>query len=112
MEVRAIARNVRVSPRKVRLILDAVRGKRVDKALDILRYLPSPSAKTVTKVVRSAVANAENNYQMSPRNLIIVRTYADEARMLKRSRPKARGRVGPILRRFSHITVVVDEEEG
>ena len=112
MEVRATAKSVRVSPRKVRLILDAIRGKRVDKALSILRYLPSPSARTVAKVVRSAVANAENNYQMSPTNLTIVRIYADEGRMLKRFRPKARGRVGPILRRFSHITVVVDEKEG
>lgn len=112
MEVRATAKSMRVSPRKVRLILDTVRGKRVDEALDILRYLPSPTAKMVAKVVRSAVANAENNYQMSPKTLTIVRVYADEARMLKRFRPKARGRVGPILRRFSHITVVVDEEEG
>ncbi len=110
MEVTATARQVRVSPRKVRLVLDTVRGKPVDEALAILGFLPSPSARTVAKVVKSAAANAENNYQMSPARLRIVKTFADEGMTLRRFRAGARGRVNPFRRRFSHITVIVEEE--
>ncbi len=109
MEVVAIARQVRVSPRKVRLVLDVVRGKPVDEALAILGFLPTPIGRTVAKVVKSAVANAENNYQMSPDRLRIVKTFADEGMTLKRFRAGARGRVNPFVRRFSHITVIVEE---
>lgn len=110
MEVVASARRVRVSPRKVRLVLDTVRGKRVDEALAILSFLPSPVARTVAKVVKSAAANAENNFQMSPDQLRIVKTFADEGQTLKRFRAGARGRVNPFHRRYSHITVIVEEE--
>ena len=110
MEVVATARQVRVSPRKVRLVLDTVRGKPVDEALSILGFLPSPAGRTVAKVVKSAVANAENNYQMSPDRLRIVKTFADAGMTLKRFRAGARGRVNPFCRRFSHITVIVEEE--
>ncbi|MDY6893720.1 MAG: 50S ribosomal protein L22 [Chloroflexota bacterium] len=110
MEVVASARQVRVSPRKVRLVLDTVRGKKVDEALDILSFLPSPIARTVAKVVKSAVANAENNYQMSPSRLRIVTIYADKGQTLRRFRAGSRGRVNPFRRRFSHITVVVEED--
>lgn len=110
MEVVASARQVRVSPRKVRLVLDTVRGKKVDEALTILSFLPTPAARTVAKVVRSAVANAENNYQMTPAQLRIVKTFANEGQILKRYRAGARGRVNPFCRRFSHITVIVEEE--
>ena len=110
MEVTATARQVRVSPRKVRLVLDAVRGKPVDEALAMLGFLPSPAARTVAKVVKSAAANAENNYQMSPARLKIVKTFADEGMRLRRFRAGARGRVNPFHRRFSHITVIVEEE--
>jgi large subunit ribosomal protein L22 len=110
VEVRASARHMRVSPRKVRLVLDTVRGKKVDEALAILGFLPTPAARVVAKVVRSAAANAENNYQMLPSQLKIVKTYADEGRVLRRFRASARGRVSPFHRRFSHITVVVEEE--
>jgi large subunit ribosomal protein L22 len=101
---------VRISPRKVRLVLDTVRGKTVDEALAILGFLPSPAARTVAKVVKSAAANAENNYQMSPVRLRIVKTFADEGMTLRRYRAGARGRVNPFRRRFSHITVIVEEE--
>ena len=111
MEVRAVAKDTGVSPRKVRLLVDMVRGKKVDEALTMLRFTPSPTARVVAKVIKSAAANAENNFQMSPSDLKVVRIFADEAPTLKRFRPRARGRVGPILKRSSHITVIVAEQE-
>ena len=112
MEVRAVAKDTGISPRKVRPLVDMVRGKKVDEALTILRFAPTPTARVVAKVVKSAAANAENNFQMSPSDLKIVNVFADEARSLKRFRPRARGRVGHILKRSSHITVIVAEVEG
>lgn len=112
MEVRAIAKDVRISPYKVRFVVNMVRGRRVDEALDILKFAPTPAARAVAKVVKSAAANAENNFQMSPAQLKIVSIYADEARSLKRFRAQARGRANRILKRVSHITVIVDEQEG
>jgi len=112
MEIKAIAKDTGVSPRKVRLLVDMVRGKKVEEALTILKFTPTPMARVVAKVVKSAVANAENNFQMSPSDLRIVKVFADEARTLKRYRSRSRGRVSPILRRSSHITVVVAEQEG
>ncbi len=109
MEVSASAKQIRVSPRKVRLVLDTVRGKKVDEALAILSFLPVPIARTVAKVVKSAAANAENNYQMSPDRLRIVKTFANEGQTLKRFRAGARGRINRFHRRFSHITVIVEE---
>ena len=112
MEVKAVAKDTGISPRKVRLLVDMVRGKKVDEALTILRFAPTPTARVVAKVVKSAAANAENNFQMSPSDLKIVKVFADGARSLKRFRPRARGRVGHILKRSSHITVIVAEVEG
>jgi large subunit ribosomal protein L22 len=111
MEVRATAKHIGISPRKVRLTLNGLRGRKVDEALAILRFMPTPSAQTVAKVVKSAAANAENNFQMSPSELRIVAIFANEGRTLKRFRSRSRGRVSPILKRSSHITVVVKEEE-
>lgn len=111
MEVKATAKYIRISPRKVRLVVDAVRGKKVDDALAILKFLPTPAAKAVAKVVKSAASNAENNFQMSPSELLIVRVYADEGPTLKRFRPRSHGRVSPVLKQSSHITVIVDEKE-
>ncbi len=110
MEVRAVAKNIRMSPRKVRPLIDMIRGKKVETALTMLKFTPTPMARVVAKVVKSAAANAENNFQMSPADLKIVSTYVDEARTMKRFRPKARGRVSPILKRASHITVIVAEQ--
>jgi large subunit ribosomal protein L22 len=112
MEVRAVVKDTGVSPRKVRLLVDMVRGKKVEEALNMLRFTPSPTARVVAKVIKSAAANAESGFQMTPADLKIVRIFADEAPTLKRFRPRSRGRVSPILKRSSHITVVVAEEEG
>jgi len=110
VEVRASLRHIRMSPQKVRLVLDVVRGKRVQEALAILKFLPQRAARPVAATVRSAMANAENNFNMDPDDLIITRCAADEGRTLKRWRPRARGRVNQILKRSSHITVVVAEK--
>jgi large subunit ribosomal protein L22 len=89
-----------------------VRGKRVDEALTLLKFTPTPKAKVVAKLVQSAVANAENVFQMDPADLRIVSIFADEAPGMRRYRPRARGRVSPIRKRSSHITVIVSEQEG
>ncbi|MFC1952339.1 50S ribosomal protein L22 [Chloroflexota bacterium] len=112
MEVKAVAKDTGISPSKVRPLVDVVRGKKVDEVLAILRFMPTPTARVVAKVVKSAAANAENNFQMTPSDLRIVKVFADEARSMKRFRPRARGRVGRIIKRSSHITVIVDEVEG
>lgn len=111
MEVKAISKNIGTSPRKLRLIADLVRGRKVDEALTILKFLPSPSAQSVAKTVKSAAANAENNYEMTPSDLKITNILVDEGRTMKRFRAGPRGRVKPILKRSSHITVIVKEEE-
>lgn len=110
VEVRAVQRNNRMSAQKVRLVLEVVRGKNAREALAILKFLPQRAARSVAATVRSAVANAENNFNMDPDELIITRCAADEGRTLKRWRPRARGRVNQILKRSSHITVVVAEK--
>lgn len=109
MEVSATAKYLPVSARKVRLVLAQLPGKRIDEAMVLLRYLPTPHARIVEKVVKSAASNAENNYALDLEALRIKRAFAGEARTLKRFRAKARGRVAPILRRTSHVTVVVEE---
>jgi large subunit ribosomal protein L22 len=111
MEVKATAKYIRTTPRKLRPFADLVRGKKVDDALAVLRFMPSPSARTVAKVVKSAAANAENTYEMTPDDLVITEIFVDASRTLKRFRAGPRGRVKPILKRSSHITVVVKEEE-
>jgi len=111
MEVKAIAKDTGISAQKIRPLVDMVRGKKVDDALNMLKFAPSPLARVVTKVVKSAAANAENNYQMTPADLKIVNIYANEARSMKRFRPRARGRSSQIIKRSSHITVIVDEQE-
>ena len=98
-----------MSSQKVRLVLDTIRGKPVNEALAILRFLPHKATGPVAKVVRSASANAENNFDMDPDDLVVARVFADEARTLKRYRPRARGRANQILKRPSHITGVVSE---
>ena len=108
MRVQATARNVRVSARKVRLLLDELPGKNVDDASTILRYSGKPMAKIVDKVLRSAAANAENNYSLNPDSLVVAEAYAGEGPTLKRFKPRSRGRVSPILRRTAHITVIID----
>jgi large subunit ribosomal protein L22 len=109
MEVRAVARQLPVSPRKVRLITDRLPGLSVDQALSLLRYMPSPHARSVSKVVLSAAANAENNFNIDVEELVVKRAYADEGRTQRRFRARSRGRVSPLLKRSAHVTIILDE---
>ena len=111
MKVKAVANDVGISPQKVRLVVNLIRGKKVDEALAVLRFMPTPTAKALAKVIKSAVANAENNFQMPPAELRITDIFADKGHTLKRYRPQSRGRISPILKRSSNITVFVAEEE-
>ncbi len=112
MQVKARVKDTGVSAHKVRLLADMVRGKGVSEALVMLQFASSPLARVVAKVVKSAAANAENNFQMTPSDLKVVSVFVDEAPTLKRFRPAARGRAKRILRHSSHITVIVAEQEG
>jgi large subunit ribosomal protein L22 len=114
-EVRAVARHIGISPQKVRLVVDVIRGKGAGEALDLLRFMPNKAAEPVFKLVQSAIANAEENFGLDAEDLYISRIYADEGPR-NRLRPYggrfgARGRFKPILRRSSHITVVLAERE-
>ena len=111
MQVRAVAKDIPITPRKVRLVVDLVRGHKVDEALTMLRFMPQNAAKDVYKVVKSAAANAENNYNLDPETLWIERIYADDGRTLKRLWRRNMGRANRVLKRSSHITVVVEDRE-
>jgi large subunit ribosomal protein L22 len=104
----AIARFVRVSPRKARRVIDLVRGRSVADALDILRWAPQAASEPVAKVIASAAANAQNNNGLDPATLVVATVYADDGPTAKRIRPRAQGRAFRIRRRTSHITVVVE----
>jgi large subunit ribosomal protein L22 len=110
MEVRATVKFVKMSPRKIRLVVDAVRGMPANQAIAMLRHMPQKAAFEVGKAVKSALANAETNYNLSPDDMFVSRISADEGPTQKRYRPRSRGRVSPILRRSSHISVVLDEQ--
>jgi len=112
VQVQARVKALGFSPRKARLVVDLVRGKPVDEALSILRFTPTPIARSIAKVLRSAAANAENNYQLNPRGLRVAQIMADEGPRTKRHRPQARGRVNPYQRRSCHIMVIVEGESG
>ncbi len=113
MQVRAIARRVRLSPRKAQLVVESIRGRPASEALAILQFTPNAAARVIWKVVRSAMANAENNYGLDPSDLYVVSATADQGPSLPRMyRPKARGQAGIVKRRTTHITVVVDDEPG
>ena len=109
MDVKATAKTVRVTPRKARLVLDNIRGKNVDEALAILEFTPNQAASAVAKVVKSAAANAEHNYQLNRDELFIKTCFADEGLVMKRWMPRAKGSTSQILKRTSHITVVVSD---
>ena len=110
MEARAVAKYVGISPLKLRPVAESVKGMRVEEAQAVLRLSPAPTARAIGKVIKSATANAENNFQMSPSELRISSIFIDSGATLKRFRPQARGRINPILRHSSHITVIVEEE--
>ena len=111
MEAKAVAKHVRIAPRKVRVVLNLIRGKSVDEALAILRFTPKRAAPVIGKVVQSAAANAENNLDLSARDLYVASAYADEGPTMKRFQPRQRGQAFPIMKRTSHITVVVSERK-
>ncbi len=110
-EVTAIEKHVRMSPRKVRLVADLVRGKTVDEAIGILKLTPKEAAKAVEKAINSAAANATQNSGLTREDLFVASIHADEGPTLKRMKAGARGRYKPILKRSAHITVGVAERE-
>ena len=107
---KAMARTVRVSPRKTRLVLDLIRGKNVADAIAILKFTPNKAARIVEKTLNSAIANAENNFGLEKENLVVSEAFANEGPTLKRFRPRAKGSASPINKRTAHITVVVAEK--
>jgi large subunit ribosomal protein L22 len=109
METQAITRFVRLSPRKVRLVVDLIRGKSVEDALNVLKFTPKRSAAVVAKTLRSAVANAENTQSVDVDRLYVKRAMVDEGGMWKRFMPRAMGRATRVRKRLSHIKIVVDE---
>ena len=109
MEVLAKGKNVKIAPRKVRLVLDVIKGRKVDESVAILRNLPQPIARKVEKILRSAAANAENNFNLAADDLRVKLAYADEGTRLHRFRAGARGRAKPYTHRYSHITIVVED---
>ncbi len=111
METRAVAKYVRISPLKVHYICNEIRGKQVDQALNILKFTPKKGARLLEKVLKSAIANAENNFHLDRENLYVSQAYANKAPVMKRWRPKAKGAAYPILKRSSHIGVAVKEFE-
>ena len=111
MEARATARYVRVSPRKARQTVDLIRGKSVKEALAILRFSPKMTREPVQKVLQSAVANAENNLDLSREDLIVSAAWVDQGPTLKRIQPRARGSADLVRKHTSHITVVVGEKK-
>jgi len=106
---RAIARYVRISSRKVKAVIDLIRNKKVDEALAILEYTPKAASVVVSKLIKSAIANAENNLELDRDNLYVAEIYANQGPTLKRIRPRARGMAYRIRKRTSHITVILDE---
>ena len=111
MEAKAVARYVRVSPRKARIVVDLIRGKSVEDASAILKFTPRAAAEVVEKVLNSAVANAEKNLHIPAEDLYVSATFVDEGPTLKRIRPRAQGRASRINKRTSHVTVVVKQRE-
>lgn len=111
MPVKAVGKQVGISPKRVRLVLRAIQGMQVNDAVEALRFQPGPTAANVSAVLRSAAANAENNNGMDPSRLKVVTAFANQAVPLRRFRARSRGRVGRVRRQASHITIIVDEHE-
>lgn len=107
MDVVAHLRHLRIAPRKVRLVIDLVRGLPIDKAIDQLTMLPKRSSLPILKLIKSAQANAVHNFQVDPKTLVVTSIQANEGPKLKRWTPKAFGRANPVLKRTSHVTVVL-----
>ena len=110
MQATAHARYVRIAPRKVQLVLDLIRGKKVGEAIAILRHTPKSASPILEKLLNSAIANAEHNYSLDPNALFISQAFANQGPTMKRFRPRAMGRASRINKRTSHITIVVSEK--
>jgi len=108
-EARAILRFARISSRKVKIVADLIRGKKVDEALSIVKFTPKASSEILEKLLKSAIANAENNHGMNKGRLIVSEIYANQGPTMKRIRPAAKGSAVRIRKRTSHITIVVKE---
>ncbi len=111
MEAKATAKYIRISPRKVQIVLDLIRNQPVDKAMAILRHTPKAACECLEKLLKSAIANAENNFNMDGKNLVVSQCFVTAGPTLKRFRPRAQGRAYRILKRTSHITLVLAEAE-
>ena len=111
MRVTATAKYLRGSTRKARLVTQAIKGKPVEEAAALLRFMPQRAAEDVARVLKSATANAENNHNLSAEDLVIVDAIANEGPTIKRYRPRAQGRAFPIHKRMTHITIVVADQE-
>jgi len=111
VEARASAKYIRISPRKARLVVDQIRGRSAQEALAILQVLPNRPARPIAKVLQSAIANAENNFEMDRDLLYVAQAYVDQGPVMKRYRPRARGMVSRIRRPTSHITIVLKEKK-
>ncbi|MGI6362838.1 MAG: 50S ribosomal protein L22 [Bacillota bacterium] len=111
MEVKASAKHVRIAPRKVRVVVDLIRGKDIGEALAILRNTPKAASPLVEKVLKSAVANAEHNYDLNADNLYVAKAFVDQGPTLKRYRARARGMATRILKKTSHITLMLAEKQ-
>ncbi|MEG0570935.1 MAG: 50S ribosomal protein L22 [Oscillospiraceae bacterium] len=111
MEAKAYLRYVRIAPRKVQIVLDLIRKQPVDKAMAILKHTPKAASELLEKLLKSAIANAENNHNMSKDNLYVAECFVSPGPTLKRIRPRAQGRAFRILKRTSHITLVLREKE-
>ena len=110
MEAKAVAKNVRIAPRKVRVVMNLIRGKKVADAIAILKFTPKVGSEAIDKVLKSAVANAENNFDMNVDNLYVSSCFVDQGPTMKRIHPRSRGQAFKILKRSSHITVAVEEK--
>jgi len=110
MEARAVGKYIRISPQKARLVADVVRGMNVDKAITVLKFMPKKGATIIRQVIESAVANATQDDQVDVDNLIVKKITIDGGPSLKRIRPAPMGRAMKIIKRTSHITVVLDEK--
>lgn len=106
---RAVGRYIRISPSKVRIVINLIRGKKVDEARAILMNTPNGACEPVLKVLNSAIANAENNLELNRDSLIVAEAFADQGPTLKRFQPRSQGRAYKILKRSSHITVILGE---
>ncbi len=111
MEAKAHLRYVRIAPRKVKIVLDLIRGKDTDMAMAILKHTPKAASEHLQKLLKSAIANAENNHSMDKDNLYVAECFVCPGPILKRIRPRAQGRAFRVLKRTSHITIVVKEKE-